>query len=35
VSADPLQDIGNLMKTDTVIFDGKVIDHVNSGELWA
>jgi hypothetical protein len=26
VSADPLQDIANLMKTDTVIFDGKVID---------
>jgi hypothetical protein len=26
VNADPLQDIGNLMKTDTVIFDGKVID---------
>jgi hypothetical protein len=27
VSADPLQDIANLMKTDTVVFDGKVIDH--------
>ena len=26
VSADPLQDIENLKKTDTVIFDGKVID---------
>jgi hypothetical protein len=26
VAADPLQDIGNLMKTDTVVFDGKVID---------
>jgi len=26
VNADPLQDIGNLMKTDTVIFDGKVVD---------
>jgi len=26
VSADPVQDIANLMKTDTVIFDGKVID---------
>jgi len=26
VSADPLQDIGNLVKTDTVIFDGKIID---------
>jgi IPT/TIG domain-containing protein len=26
VSADPLQDIGNLLKTDTVIFDGKVVD---------
>jgi hypothetical protein len=26
VSADPLQDIKNLMKTDTVVFDGKVID---------
>ena len=26
VSADPLQDIENLKQTDTVIFDGKVID---------
>jgi hypothetical protein len=26
VSADPVQDIENLKKTDTVIFDGKVID---------
>ena len=26
VSADPLQDVQNLKKTDTVIFDGKVID---------
>ncbi len=26
VNADPLQDIENLKKTDTVIFDGKVID---------
>jgi Amidohydrolase family len=26
VSADPLQDIANLMKTDTVVFDGRVID---------
>ena len=26
VSADPLQDIENIKKTDTVIFDGKVID---------
>jgi hypothetical protein len=26
VNADPLQDIANLIKTDTVIFDGKVID---------
>ena len=26
VSADPLRDIANLMKTDTVVFDGKVID---------
>jgi len=26
VGADPLQDIDNLKKTDTVIFDGKVID---------
>ena len=26
VCADPLQDIENLKKTDTVIFDGKVID---------
>jgi hypothetical protein len=26
VNADPLQDIGNLIKTDTVVFDGKVID---------
>jgi hypothetical protein len=26
VNADPLQDIGNLLQTDTVIFDGKVVD---------
>ena len=26
VNDDPLQDIGNLIKTDTVIFDGKVVD---------
>jgi hypothetical protein len=26
VDADPLQDVANLMKTNTVIFDGKVID---------
>ena len=26
VGADPLQDIRNLMQTDTVVFDGKVID---------
>ena len=26
VNADPLQDVRNLMKTDTVIFDGKVVD---------
>jgi len=26
VNADPLQDIGNLLKTDTVVFDGKVVD---------
>jgi hypothetical protein len=26
VGADPLQDIKNLMKTETVVFDGKVID---------
>jgi hypothetical protein len=26
VSEDPLRDIGNLIKTDTVIFDGKVVD---------
>ncbi|HKC56900.1 MAG TPA: amidohydrolase family protein, partial [Vicinamibacterales bacterium] len=26
VSEDPLRDVGNLIKTDTVVFDGKVID---------
>jgi amidohydrolase family protein len=31
VAADPLQDIKNLMRTDTVIFDGKVIDRAYHG----
>jgi hypothetical protein len=31
VSADPLKDIENLKKTDTVIFDGKVIDRSYHG----
>jgi len=31
VSADPLEDIENLKKTDTVIFDGKVIDRSYHG----
>jgi hypothetical protein len=26
VSADPLQEVGNLLKTDAVVFDGKVVD---------
>jgi len=35
VSADPLKDIENLKRTDTVIFDGKVIDRFDQSVDWS